>query len=112
VSPTKYSAERAAACAAVTGCDVEAMSAVRVFEARTKDEVERLCQNEQAYACFCPSFGCSVIFLLSADGQHDSNALHEHVHAALDVVGIDSPDHGPEFEQALDRARVLRRAAR
>lgn len=112
VSPTKYSAERDAACAAVKGCDLEAMSAVRVFEASTKAEVQRLCDNDKAYACFCPSFGCSVIFLLSADGRRDSNALHEHVHAALDVVGIDSPNHGPVFEQALNRARALRRFAR
>jgi hypothetical protein len=42
---------------------------------------------------------------------HD-NALHEMVHAALDVTGIDTRNHGPIFDQAITMARKHLRAAR
>jgi hypothetical protein len=110
VSPSKYAAEREAACAAAPGCSAEAMEEVRVYEVSTRDEVQTLCQNEQAWACYCfEAIGCQTVFLMP--NAHD-NALHEMVHAALDVTGIDTRNHGPIFDQTLTIARKHLRAAR
>lgn len=110
---SKYSLEMTAACSAVDGCAPAFMASVRVYEARSKDEVEELCSNEFAYGCFCERPGCASIVLLNPSGRanhYDSNALHEAVHAAWASVGAETHEHGPEFEEALVRARVLLRA--
>jgi hypothetical protein len=109
VSSDKYAAEREAACAAVPDCSTEAMAEIRVYEVSSKDEVQALCQNEQAWACYCfEAIGCQTVFLMP--NAHD-NALHEMVHAALDVTGIDTRNHGPLFDQTLTSARQHLRAA-
>lgn len=110
VSPSKYAAERDAARAAVEGCTAEWMADVRVYEVGSKSEVETLCENEQAWACYCyESIGCQTIFLMP---NARDNALHEFVHAALDGVDIDTRNHGPLFEKTLAAARANLRAAR
>jgi len=109
VSASKYAAERDAACAAVPGCSAEAMAEVRVYEVSSRDEVQNLCENEQAWACYCfEAIGCQTVFLMP--NAHD-NALHEMVHAALDVTGIDTRNHGPIFDQTLTVARKHVRTA-
>jgi hypothetical protein len=102
VSPSKYAAQRDAACAAVDGCSAEFMGSVRVYEAGAKSEVQELCDDGQAWACYCPGVGCHTIILMPNDR---GNATHEFVHAALDSTGVDALDHGPAFETALKKAR-------
>jgi len=110
VSPNKYAAERDAACEVVPGCSSEAISEVRVYEVASRDEVQTLCENDQAWACYCfEAIGCQTIFLMP--NAHD-NALHEMVHAALDIVGFETQNHGELFDQTLKAARARLRAAR
>jgi hypothetical protein len=85
------------------------MAEVRVYEASSKAEVETLCENKQAWACYCfEAVGCQTIFLMP-DAR--ANALHEMVHAALDTIGKDTRNHGELFEQSLIEARKHLRAA-
>lgn len=110
---TKYELERDVACAAVDGCASEFMASVRVFEARTKNEVEQACSNDDAFGCFCERVDCRSVILLNTGGKtnhYDSNALHEMVHAAWASVGVETHDHPPEFKAALSRANTLLRA--
>lgn len=106
VSPTKYELQRNAACSAVEGCSSEFMAAVRVYEVGSTQEVREVCEDGNAYACYCPGVGCHTIILLPND---KGNAVHEYVHAALDSAGI-KLDHGPTFEATLEKARELLRS--
>ena len=101
----KYTSERDAACAAVEGCEADFMASVKVVEVTSVEEIQRVCEQPNADACYClGEDGCQTVFLRDyGPGYSDSNALHEMVHAALDSVGKGS-DHGPEFQAALVRA--------
>lgn len=106
VSPSKYAEQRDAACRAVDGCSTEFMAAVRVYEVQSKSEVQELCEDGNAWACYCPGLGCHTIILTPNDR---GNATHEYVHAALDSAGV-KLDHGAEFKAALEKARELLRS--
>ncbi|HET8932620.1 MAG TPA: hypothetical protein VFN67_04230 [Polyangiales bacterium] len=103
VSPNKYAVQRDAACAAVDGCSAEFLASVRVYEVSSASEAKELCEDEKAWACYCPGVGCHTIILMPDDR---GNAAHEYVHAALDSAGI-KLDHGPTFEAALKKTREL-----
>jgi hypothetical protein len=107
VQADKYRLERDAACAAVDGCNADFMASVRVYEARTKAEVEDQCSNESAWGCYCERVDCRSIILLNPSqlaNHYDSNSLHEYVHAAFASQGVETNDHPPVFHEALARA--------
>lgn len=114
-----WTAERDAACAAVEGCEPEFMAQVPVFEDELA-EVRDICPDD-ARGCFCIGDGCpGVIIVANADVRiagcaadtdncfytQSEIVMHEYVHASFRSIGRATADHGPNFELALQRARV------